>query len=134
MPNNSKKIMLVSIFVFSFSFLDCKTSVKVYPVDFVDRNAVFASGKKLNPLMLVVEIDENGKLSLNKIETGTIEDTALLSEKLRVIFDDREKASINDREVVINRKGNIKDEDLKELVETLAELKTSPIQVIKNNF
>jgi len=129
-----KKILLVSIFVLSLAFLDCKSSVKDYPVNFVDRNTVFALDKKEKLLMLVVEIDEDGKLSLNKIETGTIADVSVLSEKLKVIFDDREKTSIKEREVVIDPQGKIKNEDMEKLIENLADAKASPIRVFKNSF
>jgi biopolymer transport protein ExbD len=134
MPDNSKKILFISIFVLSFSLLDCKSSLKDYPVDFVDRNAVFAFGKKPNPLMLIVGVDENGKLSLNKIETGTIDDTALLSEKLKAIFEDREKTSIEEREVVVDPQGKVKNEDVEKLIENLADVKASPIRVVRNSL
>ena len=132
-----RTILLVPIVVICLSFLGCQESAKNYPVDFVDRKAIFPIGnhiQKSNPLMLVIEIADDGKLSLNKIETGTIADTTLLSEKLKVIFDDREKASIKGREVVIDLKGKVKSEDLEKLVESLANAKASPIRVIKNNL
>ena len=134
MRKRSKKILLISIFILSLSFLDCKSSVKNYPVDFIDRNTILALGKKGKPLMLVIEIDEDGKLSLNKIETGTIADISLLSEKLKAIFDDREKTSIEEREVVIDPQGEIKNEDVEKLIESLAGVEASPIWVIKNNL
>lgn len=126
-----KKILLASIFMICFAFSGCQDSAKNYPVDFVDRNAVFALDKKPNPLSLVVEIAEDGKLSLNKIETGTVADLTVLSEKLKVIFDDREKAGINEREVVIDPQAKVKNKDLEKLIENLAEVKASPIRVIK---
>lgn len=125
-----KKIRFASIFMICFTFSGCQDSPKNYRVDLVDRNAVFALDKKPNPLMLVVEIDENGKLSLNKIETGTISDLSVLSEKIKVLFDDREKAGINEREVVIDPQGKVKNEDLEKLIESLAGVKASPIRVI----
>jgi len=134
MRNSLKKILLISIFVFSLSFLNCKSSVKNYPIDFVDRNTLLALDKKVKPLMLVVEVGEDGRLSLNKIETGTIADITLLSEKLKVIFDDREKTSIAEREVVIDPQGEIKNEDMEKLIENLADVKATPIRVIKNNL
>ena len=84
--------------------------------------------------MLVVEIDEDGKLSLNKIETGTIADVSLLSEKLKAIFEDREKTSIEEREVVIDPQGKVKNEDVEKLIENLADVKASPIRVVRNSL
>jgi biopolymer transport protein ExbD len=129
-----KKIWLVSISAICLSFIGCKGSAKIYPVDFVDRSAVFALDKKPNPLLLVVEITEDGKLSLNKIETGMISDLTVLSEKLEVIFDDREKAGINEREVVIDPQSNVKNEDLEKVIKSLAGVKAAPIRIIKNNL
>lgn len=134
MRQRLEKILLVSIFVSSLAFFDCKSSVKNYPVNFVDRDTVFALDKNGERLILVVEIDEDGTLSLNQIETGTITDVSLLAEKLRVIFEDREKTSIKEREVVIDPQGKIKNEDLEMLIENLAGVKASPIRVIKNNL
>jgi len=127
-----QKIVLVSIIAICLAAFGCKDGVKNYPVDFVDRSAVFALDKKPDPLRLVVEIDENGKLSLNKIKTGTIDDVTELSKKLEAIFDDREKAGTNEREVVINPQGEVKNEDLEKLIESLAESKAAPIRLIKN--
>ncbi len=124
----------VSIFLMCVSLFGCQNFGENYAIDFVDRSAVFAFNQKPKPLMLVVEIAESGKLSLNKIETGTISDAALLSEKLEIIFDDRENAGISEREVVIDPQGKVKNEDLEKLVKSLADVKASPIRVIKNNF
>lgn len=129
-----KKVLLVSIFVLSLSFLGCKSPVKNYPINFVDRNAVFASDKKTKPLMLVVEIDEDGKLRLNRIETGTIADVSVLAEKLEAIFEDREKTFIEEKEVVIDPRGKIKNADVEKLIESLAQAKASPIRLIKNDL
>ena len=79
----------------------------------------------------MVEITSDGKLSLNKIETGTIDDTAVLAEKLKSVFDDREKTSISEREVVIDRKGSVERKDLEKVIENLAGVKASPIRVLK---
>ena len=131
MQKRQKRVPLISIFGLCLSLSGCQDSPKTYPVDFVDRNAVFLSDEKPNPLMLVVEITEDGKLSLNKIETGTIDDTAVLAEKLKSVFDDREKTSISEREVVIDRKGSVERKDLEKVIENLAGVKASPIRVIK---
>jgi hypothetical protein len=133
MRKSLKKTLLISIFAFILSFLNCKSSVKNYPVDFVDRNTILAIDKDGKPLMLVVELDEDGRLSLNKIQTGTIDDVSVLSEKLKVIFRDREKTSIAKREVVIDPQGRVKDENVEKLIENLAEVKAAPIRLIKNN-
>lgn len=128
-----RRILLVSIPAICLSFTGCRDSARSYPVDSVDRNAVFALAKKPNPLRLIVEITEDGRLSLNKIETGTVSDVSVLSEKLEAIFDDRQKAEINEREVIIDPQGKVIDENLEKLIESLAEVKASPIRIIKNN-
>ncbi len=97
MQKRLKKIALASILTGSFVLTACESSAKNYPVVFIEREDVFPAenaDRKANPLMLRVEIDEDGKLSLNKIETGMTAEPLLLAEKLKVIFDDREKAFI----------------------------------------
>ena len=60
-------------------------------------------------------------------------DLKVLNGVLKVVFDDREKAGISDREVIIDPQGDVKNEDLEKLVESLASVKAAPIRVIKNN-
>lgn len=48
--------------------------------------------------------------------------------------DDREKTGLVEKEVVIDPQGKVKNEDLEKLVENLADVKASPIRVIKNNL
>lgn len=110
----------------------CRDSPKIIRVDFIDRNAVSVLNKKPN-YFLFVEIDENGRLSLNKIETGTTSDLSNLIEKIELIFEDREKVGISERSIVIDPQGNVKNEDLEKLIESLASMKAAPIQVIKTN-
>ena len=129
-----KKNWLVLFLVICLPFIGCKDSAKIYPVEFVNRSALFASDKKPNPLMLVVEIDEDGKLSLNKIETGTISDMSILSEKIEAIFEDRKNTGIIEKEIVIDPQGKVESRNLEKLVNRLGEVKAKPIRVIKNNL
>lgn len=129
-----KKIRLVLFLAICLPVIGCKDSAKIYPVEFVNRNSLFASDKKPNPLMLVVEIDEDGKLKLNRIETGTISDMSILSEKIETIFEDRKNAEITETEIVIDPQGEVKNEDLENLINRLGEVKAKPIRVIKNNL
>jgi len=128
-----KNIRLALIFAICFALSGCQDAPKIIRVDSIDRNTFAALYEKPNQILLV-EIDENGRLKLNKIETGTISDVSILSEKIKVIFDDREKAGINEREIVIDPQGNVKSEDLGKLIESLAVLKAAPIRIIKNNL
>lgn len=129
-----KKILFAAILAASLPFVGCKDSVKNHPVQFVDRNTAFSLDNKSNPLRLVIEINENGKLRLNKIETGTIEDTTFLSAKLKTIFADREKASISERQIVIDPRGEVEEEDLEMLIESLAGANAEPILIIKSDL
>ena len=112
-------------------FLRYKKNVRV---DFVTRNDVFAANQKPNPLRLIVEIKENGNLSLNQTQTGTIEDLTLLSERLKVIFGNREKSGFVEKEIFIDPNGQIKNEDLEKLIESLVRMKAAPVRVIQNNL
>jgi hypothetical protein len=125
-----KPLLIFGIFLL---ISGCQQSANTYQVAFVERSEVFSRGgsdkNSTHPLMLVVEISDDGKLRLNRIETGTIES---LTEKLRVIFDDREKAGVTQREIFIDPKGRVTEQDLERLIESLAEVKAGPIRVIKN--
>ncbi|MCA1622623.1 MAG: hypothetical protein LC778_02295 [Acidobacteria bacterium] len=129
-----KNFLLAAILAACLPPLGCKDSAKNYPVQFVDRNAAFSLDNKLNPLRLVVEINENGKLRLNKIETGTIEDATFLSERLKTIFADREKAAIGEREIVIDPQYEVEEENLERLIESLAGANAAPILIIKSDL
>lgn len=127
-----KKLFFALIFVICLAVSNCSDSANRQTVYLVDRNTALTKNSETNPQMLVVEIGEEGKLSLNKIETGTISDQAELKEKLKVIFDDRKKAGIGEREVFIDPHGNVSREDLEKLIESLAEVKAAPIRVLRN--
>ncbi len=129
-----RNIFPAVILAICLSLSVCKNPARKYPVDFVDRNVVFSPDKKPDPLLLVVGITEDRKLSLNKIETGTIADTTLLREKIKAIFDDRQRTGFVEKEVVIDPQGKAKTEDLEKLIECLAEAKAAPIRVVKDNL
>ncbi len=126
------RILFAAFFTIVLTFLGCQGSTKNYSVEYVERNALFSLDRQPNSPLLVIEIDENGKLSLNKIQTGTISDLSELSEKIKVVLDDRERAGAVESEVVIYPQGKVNDEDLEKLIESLGDLKALPIRVIKN--
>ena len=112
----------------------CSKPTATPAVVFVDGSDAFPADVRdlsVNPLILVVEINSDGKLSLNRIETGTIDDTTILSEKLRVIFEDREKALVEERGVFVEMNGVVKHEDFEKLVEALRHAEAATIRVIK---
>jgi hypothetical protein len=128
-----KQKLLIHALLIGAAFFGCTSSAADQRIEFVDRSAAFSRDNLPQPLMLVVEIDERGGLRLNRIETGTTRDTSLLAEKLEVIFADREKAGISEREILIDAKITAETEGYEELIKTLADAKASPIRVIRNN-
>ena len=128
-----KEIIFFTIFAGCFALSGCRDSPKIIRVDLIDRNTSSIVSEKPKSLRLVVEIDENGRLSLNKIETGTVRDLNGLNGKLEAIFEDRQKAGISEREVVIDPQSDVKNEDLEKLIESLAAAKAAPIRVIKTD-
>lgn len=118
-------------FTMCFIFYGCGGLSKSSPALSIDRNVAFSAEKTADPLRLLVEIKENGDLLLNRIETGTINDPNVLSEKIKVVFDDREKNKISEKEILIQRTGVVKDEDLDKLIEMLSNLGASPIRIIQ---
>ena len=129
-----RTIWFTQIFAICLSFFGCKDSAKNYQIEFVERKIAFSTDIQPNPLKLVVEINEDGKLRLNKIETGAINDPTFLTEKLKTIFDDREKAGINEKEVVIDAQYEVENEDLERLIESLAAANAAPILIVKSNL
>src|SRR5688500_10884643 len=105
-----KQILLTPFVLICATFFGCKSSAANHSVEFVDRSAAFSQDILPQPLLLIVEIDEGGRLRLNRIETGTTGDMSSLAEKLEVIFADREKAGIDEREVLIDPKINVETE------------------------
>jgi len=112
----------------------CGSPAESSSVVFVDESDALSrdsAGRLANPLILAVAINSEGQLSLNGIETGTIDDTTILSEKLRTVFEDREKASIDERGVFVEMNGVVKHADVERLIETLSRADVSPIHLIK---
>jgi len=128
-----KQILLMSFALICATFFGCKSSAAHHGVEFVDRSATFSQDILPQQLRLIVEIDEGGTLRLNKIETGTTHDMSLLAEKLEVIFADREKFGIDEREVLIDPKINIETERYEELIKVLSDANATPIRVIRND-
>lgn len=118
--------------VFCLVFGSCQTSEKNYQVNKVERNSVMPDNADKNSLLLIVKISNEGKLSLNRIETGTIGDSAELSGKLKVIFEDREKNKIAEREVLIEATDDISEKDLQRLIKSLKEAHAEPVRLIKD--
>ena len=127
------KIRLTLILIICFTLSGCESSPKIVRVELIDRS-VAALNETRNPLLLIVEIDERGRLCLNKIDTGTTADLTILTGKLKIIFDDRKKTGITQREITIDPQGNVKNDDLEKLIENLTAVKAAPIRIIKNNF
>lgn len=122
---------VISIFLWG-----CGRSSPGSTVVFVDRdetsaNSLLPEGE--DPLLLVVRITEDGKLALNKIDVGTIADLNPICEKLEAIFEDRARAGIDSKEVVIEMKGNISGENFEKLIQSLAAISARPIRVVKGN-
>lgn len=112
------------------SSFESKLKTKYSSVKFVDRNSIFSSAKP-DPLMLIIEIGEDGELRLNASDAGTIADTAFLSQKIMAVFQERQKLSIAERGIVVDPKGNTKEEELERVVQTLADANAAPIQIVK---
>ena len=125
---------LAAGFLIAFVLAGCRVAESGYPVDVIDREVAISLDKRIDPLILVVEITADGKLSLNKIETGTIRDITVLSAALDVVFEDRRAAGISAREVVINPNGEVNGKHLERLIEALTKAKASPIRLIKSEF
>ena len=120
----------------SISLQACGSPARSSSVVFVDESDVLAvdSGEGfVGSLSLTVEINGEGKLSLNRIDTGTIGDTTILRDKLKAIFEDRQKESVDERGIFVEMNGTVKHEDFEKLIDALRRTDAAPIRVIKGN-
>ncbi len=108
----------------------CERPRGARPIEFVARSAVCPSGGKTDPRRLVVAVDERGRLSLNRIEIGRLDDVSVLAEKLVIVFADRERNGDHEREVIVERRGAVDDDDLEKLLDVLGATPAAPIRVI----
>ena len=119
--------MIIAIAAASTVFQSCGSVGREPDIKFASRtpgpNVVDRSG-------LVVSINSDGKLALNTIETGTIADPAVLSEKLRAVIDDRRRSSVHENEVLIEMVGPVPYEDIEALIMSLKPLQLSRITVV----
>ncbi len=95
---------------------------------FVDRQEI-AESRAADPLALIVSVDPSGKLTLNRVDVGTIDDPQPLAQHLATIFADRKRAEINKRDVTIELNGNIQSRIFYELLARLDEADASPLMV-----
>ncbi|HVF30276.1 MAG TPA: hypothetical protein VNA22_04865 [Pyrinomonadaceae bacterium] len=114
--------------------LACGTPSKDVLVTHVDAGRAIAADGSEGALKLVVEINGDGRLLLNRIDIGTISNTSVLIEKLGTIFEDRRKASIAGREVMIQMNGTITEEHLEVLIDALIRAKASSIQITREGY
>ncbi|MGH9819501.1 MAG: hypothetical protein ACRD43_04975 [Pyrinomonadaceae bacterium] len=70
-------------------------------------------------------------MSLNNIETGTIEDTRQLSDSLNSVFEDRLANGIVMREVIVEPESNVPKGDMRKLIDCLKKTNAGPIRILK---
>lgn len=124
----------ISIIILALLLSACRGSAGGSQVMFVDRREASETRDVHDgddPLLLLVEIGEDGKLVLNKIDVGTTADLDPICEKLSVIFEDRSRSAIEKREVVIEMRGNVSGEDFEKLIGRMSGIRAAPIHVVK---
>lgn len=125
-----KKILSLFAAAVCIAHFGCGRETENYADGFIEQNSAVLIDRNSDPLMLVVEIGDGGKLSLNKIETGTIADAEPLCGKLKTIFEDRRRTRITERGIYVYPKAKTARRDLKYLIEKLAQTDASPIFLI----
>ena len=114
-------------------FFGCKYSAENHRVEFVNRNAVSEFNHKNNPYLLTVKLEKDGKLLLNKIETGTTADLNEFAEKIKAVFADRQRNGVFYKEIIIDADERMQKHDLEKVIECLANAKAAPIRLIKDD-
>jgi hypothetical protein len=112
----------------------CESRRGEQTVTFDDRAIVFANGNAAEYSrsgMLIVGLGENRKVSINRFETGSVEQLGPFAEKLRVIFTDRQRSGVKSREVIIELRGAVRSPDLEKLIEALTESGADPIRIVR---
>ena len=105
----------------------CDTDEQPTQVSIIDRaTAVFP----YNPEALIVGVDATGKLTLNRIEIGTIADPKVLTEKLEPVFKDRRRSSLGETEILIELTGQVSFDDVSALIASIRPLRPSRIIVM----
>jgi hypothetical protein len=79
---------------------------------------------------LIVGLDGRGNLTLNHIETGTLDDISQLNEKVGAVFEDRQRFGITGREIVVEMNGPIARPDLERLLGSLRRVGVSQITIV----
>ena len=128
MPSNRRlRLAVAASLAAGIGFPACDGNGQATQVVMIDR----ASAKPAaDALALVVGVDKSGKLTLNQIEIGTIADPTILSEKLKAIFEDRRRSSIEETEIVIELTGNVAFDDVGRLIASIRPLRPSRISVM----
>jgi hypothetical protein len=120
----------------SVCLLGCQPSLKSSadptdsPVIVIARRDANSAYARDDSLRLVLEVKGDGRLRLNKIDIGNISDTSELSEKLKVIFDERARDGIQNRAVFIEPLKEVDQDQIKALVDVLVQSDASQIQII----
>lgn len=117
------------------SIAACSGAENAPSVKFVERSKVFGANSgsvSADPLRLIVEIDESGRLTLNRIEVGNINDPKSVTNELRLIFGDRALSRVETREVIVATKGWIDHDLLEKLIDRLRKSNAGPIVIVNS--
>ena len=85
-----------------------------------------SSHRVKEPLSLSISIDSSGQMRLNEIYTGNIADPNELSDRLRSVFEDRDRTGISERGVTIEAPVTF---DISPLVAKLNEIGAAPVEI-----
>ena|SRR5687767_7224062 len=85
---------------------------------------------KSGPFRLTVGINGRGDLTLNKIDCGNVDDLSDLKGKLGIVFEDRRRLDIRDRDIFVEMDGVIPHSDVERLIDSLGGLGVSQITII----
>lgn len=130
-----RKKLCFSVGIVAATLICCSRPIKESKVTVIQRTGEYtqaARGKKTDPFLLVVEIDVDGNLYLNKVRRGTIDDPSILVDGLNSVFMDRGTHGHAGREVVIDTGTGISQHELENLVGFIDKTEAQPIVVIGN--
>lgn len=128
--------MYLSASIVAATLIGCGGPAKDSKVMVVQRTGEYsqaARGEKADPFSLIVEIDVDGNLYLNKVRRGTIDDPSILVDGLNSIFMDRDMQGHTAREVIIDAGTSASRQVIGNLAEFIDKTDAEPIVIINGN-
>ena len=113
----------LSVSVILVCLSGCSGPAGQHDARYIDRDGLLvADSQKNDPdsLRLIIDVDQDGHVSLNKIQMGSIQDLGQLHDAMVAIFNDRKRQAIEARDVIVITNSHMDSIDLEDLIDMLS--------------